>query len=347
METLEITSKHPYNVVIGSGIIKDTGKLLREIAKPCKVCIITDSNVNGIFSQVVISSLIEAGFQTSKILFPAGEHSKNINTYTQIVTALTEERMNRQDIIIALGGGVVGDVAGFVAATYMRGIRYVYVPTTPLAAIDGSIGGKTALNLPTGKNLIGAFWHPSLVICDYNAYSSLPESVIMDGLAEGLKSAVISDSSLLPHIETRDFKYILSRCLSLRKSFVEADQEDTGIRQMLDFGHTIGHAIERLSCYNISHGQALAKGMIAEAKGAFALGLTNHDISGQLEYILKGLGFDTSLNYSPQLIYEHALIDKKICHSTISVIAPMTIGKCTLQKLPLANFHQFLEASLA
>lgn len=342
MEKFRVSASSEYDIYIGSCIINNIGSYINDILPPCKICLITDSNVNSLYSQVVISSLMEAGFQTVKIVFPAGEHSKNLSTYTNIVSALAEEGITRSDSIISLGGGVVSDIAGFVASTYMRGISYIHIPTTLLSSIDASVSGKTSINLPNGKNLIGSFWQPSLVVCDTKLFETLDAHQLQDGMAEAVKSAVVSEASLLGHIYKNEIDYIVKRCISIRKSFVEADERDTGIRQLLNFGHTIGHAVEKLSSYNIPHGQAIATGMIIEARAAYRMGLTNTDISYDLSNIFSSIGFNTQLPSYDDTLYQLTLKDKKICNNNITVIVPEEIGKATLQKLPINMLKEYI-----
>jgi len=346
MKKFMVSTDNPYDILIGSGILSESGLYLREVIKPCKVCVITDITVNNLYAQVFVTSLMEHGYQSSKIVFPPGEHSKNISTYSNILEAIADEGLTRYDAIAALGGGVVGDLAGFAAATYMRGIPYIQVPTTYLAAIDSSIGGKTAINLQSGKNLVGSFWQPSLVICDYKTFDTLPEARLMDGFAEAVKYAAVAENSLVEHIIAREYEYVIERCVSIKKSVVEADERDTGLRQLMNFGHTIGHGIEKLSAFSISHGQAVAKGMIAESKAAFKLGLTESDISGQLTELLEGIGFDTKISYSADEIYHYALMDKKIIGDKITMVVPENFGKCRLQRISLSELKQFIELGI-
>lgn len=179
MKKFEISTNHPYSICIGNNIMSQSGSLISEVLEPCKIAIITDTNVNSLYSQVFITSLIESGFEVSKIIFPAGEHSKNLNTFGNILEALADEGISRSDAIASLGGGVVGDISGFAAATYMRGIKFLQIPTSYISAIDASVGGKTGINLLSGKNLAGAFWQPSLVICDTKVFETLPPKQIM------------------------------------------------------------------------------------------------------------------------------------------------------------------------
>ena len=269
-----------------------------------------------------------------------------MTTYSNILEALADEGLTRSDLVLALGGGVVCDLAGFAAGTYMRGINYVVVPTTLQASIDTAIGGKTGINLLGGKNLAGVFWQPSLVVCDSKIYETLPNEILLEGIAEATKNAVIAEAGLLDQIRKHNYEYVIERCISIKKSLVEADERETSLRQLLNFGHTIGHGIEKLSSYTVTHGQAVAKGMIAEARGAYALGLTPNDISGELTEILKEFGFDTSLDYNAKDIYKLALKDKKIRDGQINIIVPDSIGKCTLRKLSLPELNELITLGL-
>ena len=346
MKKFEISTKNPYDIIIGNDILRNTGLYLSERLKPCKACVITDSTVNSIYSQVLLTSLMEFGFQTSKVVFPSGEHSKTLSTYTNIMEALAEEGITRSDIIIALGGGVVGDMTGFIASTYMRGIRYIQIPTTYLAAVDSSVGGKTGINLLSGKNLAGSFWQPHLVVTDYKTFDSLSPNKLKDGIAEAVKNAVVAEGSLINHIVNNDYEHVIERCVSIKKSVVEADELDTGLRQLLNFGHTIGHGIEKLSSYSVSHGQSVAQGMIVESRAAFKMGLTSEDISKELTEILLGAGFDLNVPYSADDLHHYALMDKKISGNEITMIIPEAIGKCKLQKIPITNLKQFIQLGL-
>lgn len=346
MKKFTISASCPYDVITGYDITKDAGTYIKEVLKPCRLCIITDSTVNNLYSQVVLTSLIESGFQPSKIVFPAGEHSKNLVTYTNILEALADEGITRSDAIIALGGGTVGDIAGFAAATYMRGIKYIQIPTTYEAAVDAAYGGETGLNLLSGKNLVGAFWQPSLVLCDYKYFESLPEAKLLDGAAEAMKFAVIAESSLADHILGNDYKYVVERCISIKKSLIEADERCLGLRQILGFGHTIGHAVEKLSSYSIPHGHAVAIGMVCESKAAFRTGLTKADISGELSEIFRGMGFNLSCPFSPEDIYDLAVMDKKIFGDKISIVVPEHFGKCSLHKISISTLKQYIREGL-
>lgn len=346
MKKFAVSTARPYDIIIGKNILEKAGAYINTCLPPCRLCIITDSTVNSIYAQVVMTSLMEHGYQTSKIVFPAGEHSKNLTTYSNILEAMADEGLTRSDAVVALGGGVVGDLAGFAAATYMRGIPYIQIPTTYMAAIDASVGGKTGINLLCGKNLAGAFWQPSMVFCDYHTFDSLPPAKLMDGIAEAVKCAAVSEESLLPHIRKKDYEYVIERCVSIKKSIVEADERDTGLRQILNFGHTVGHGIEKLSSFSVSHGQAVAKGLIVEARAAYRFGLAPVDLASPLQDILAEMGFDLSVDYSPEEIYQYALMDKKIMGDKITMVIPESLGKCRLHKISLSELQKFIRLGM-
>ena len=346
MGRFTVTTARPYDILIGNEILQTCGEFIRECIEPCKVCLVTDSRVNTLYADTVLKSLKSAGYAPIKVVFPEGEYSKSITTYANILESMAEEAFSRSDIIIALGGGVVGDISGFAAATYLRGINYVQIPTTYLAAVDSSVGGKTGVNLISGKNLAGAFWQPSMVICDYSTFNTLDENMLLDGASEAIKSGMIMEKPLIDKVLKKDYGKVIERCVSIKKSVVEADERDTGMRQLLNFGHTIGHGIEKLSSYRISHGHAVALGMVAESRSAFRTGLTEFDASEFLSEILAQCGFDLTLPYTASELYKYAKNDKKIRGDSISMVIPESVGKCRLQKISLSELEKFIEAGL-
>ena len=346
MKRITVNTSKPYDIILENGAIKDVAKYITEkYDPPRRVCVMTDSSVGGIYGESVISNLSEAGFSVFRLLFPAGEHSKNLNTYANMLEALADEGMTRTDIIVALGGGIVGDLAGFVAGTYMRGIDYVFVPTSLMAIIDSSLGGKTGVNLAGGKNMTGMFWTPSLVISDPDVLETLSEEKLQDGLAEAIRSAVVSDGALVTYIEKKDYDYIIDRCISINKTLIEVDEKDEGLRQLLSFGHTLSHGIEKLSSYGITHGQAVAKGMVGEAKACAKMGYSKMDISQELSAVLEKLGMNPGISMDPEDLYRQTLIDKKIVGNSINIIVPDVIGRCSLRKISLEELRDFIYAA--
>lgn len=248
MKKIEVTASRNYTVHIGSGILPELGPLLRAQVPGERVCIVTDDTVQALYGAQAEASLTQAGFAVCTFAFPHGEQSKCAATYLKLLNFLAEQHLTRTDAIVALGGGVPGDLAGFAAATYLRGIAFAQVPTTLLAAVDSSVGGKTAIDLDAGKNLAGAFWQPCLVLCDYDTLQTLPEEIFADGCAEVIKYGVLGDEALFAHLEQYglafDRERVITRCVEMKRDVVAADEFDNGQRQLLNLGHTLGHAVE-------------------------------------------------------------------------------------------------------
>jgi len=265
MKTINIDCSHPYSIIIGNGTVDQLSDNIGTFGRIDNILIISDSIVAGIYLEKVKSTIQSLPCTIHSYILAAGETSKSLDEYTKILNFLIGKNFGRNDLILALGGGVVSDLSGFVASTYMRGIRYLTIPTTLLSAVDASVGGKTAINMPGGKNLVGSFYHPSLVICDISLFKTLPDSTVRDGLAEVLKYSFICkdlnpDSIAPPY----DYESIVNQCVMIKSKFVSSDEYDRGVREALNFGHTIGHGYEVLSKYKISHGMAVAMGMIIE-----------------------------------------------------------------------------------
>ena len=350
MNTITVPTTREYNVVIGADLLSQIGSLIREIKAPCKAAIVSDTNVFPLYGTLVENSLLAQGFQPVHFLFPAGEASKNGQTYLSVLEFLAENELTRSDIIIALGGGVVGDMAGFVAATYLRGIHYVQVPTSLLAMVDSSVGGKTAIDLKAGKNLAGSFYQPDLVICDVNALKTLPAHIFKDGCAEVIKYGVLYDPELFRHLEENgldfDRKMVITRCVALKRNVVTEDEFDTGARQKLNLGHTVGHSIEALSNFNITHGQAVAMGMAIVASASAKQSLCDASVPERIYKILKQFGLPAEAQYSGEELYLHALSDKKRSAGTVNLIVPTAIGNCVILPTDITKLQSFIEAGL-
>jgi len=350
MNTVSIKVSRNYEVHIGTDLLARTGQQLKTVFKPCKVAVISDSNVWPLFGEAVISSLRLSGFDTASYSFPAGESSKNGTTYLNILNFLAENHFTRSDCIIALGGGVVGDMAGFTAATYLRGIPFVQVPTTLLAMVDSSVGGKTAIDLPSGKNLAGAFYQPAMVLCDISTLSSLPESVFRDGCAEVIKYGILYDPELFDHLSSHgiafDLEYVITRCVELKRDVVAGDEFDRGDRQKLNLGHTAGHGIEAISEFTISHGKAVALGMSIISRAAAAFHLCSQDTCRKILHVISKFELPTHTDYTSRDIYTAALTDKKRAGNSITLVVPAEIGNCCLRTTPVQDFLTMIEAGL-
>jgi len=350
MNTITIKASRDYQVLIGSGIMNELGSRASLIQKPCKAAIISDSNVWPIYGSCVKRSLEQSGYETCNFLFSAGEESKNGTTYLSVLDFLAQNHITRSDILIALGGGVVGDLVGFAASTYLRGISYIQVPTTLLAMVDSSVGGKTAIDLPSGKNLAGSFYQPSLVLCDIDALNTLPENYFRDGSAEVIKYGVLYDEILFAHLEkwglSFDREYVVSRCVSLKRDVVSKDEFDTGARQKLNLGHTIGHGIEASSNFTVSHGTAVAIGMAVITRAGEHMGICDLDTRVRIEALLKKFCLLTAFSQSAESLCQYALSDKKRSGDSVNLIIPERIGRCRIQPTPVTELKSLIEIGL-
>lgn len=350
MNTIEVNASRSYQIHIASGLMAQIGSYAKQVSADCKAAIISDSNVWPLYGDMVCNSLSDNGISYVCYIMPAGEESKNTEQYLKILSFLAENNITRGDMLIALGGGVVGDMTGFVAATFLRGIPYIQVPTSLLAMVDSSVGGKTAIDLPTGKNLVGAFNQPAMVICDISALKTLPQDIFIDGTAEVIKYGILYDAELFAHLMQSgcsfDREYVISRCISLKRDVVEADEFDTGARQLLNLGHTIGHSIEKCSNYTVSHGRAVAAGMAIVAKASAIRGHCAFDVSTQICEILKRFSLPTNTEFIADALTSGALTDKKRFGNTINLVLPRKIGECFLQKIQVSELKSFIEAGL-
>lgn len=350
MKTITVHTSRQYQVLIERGVLSQLGTYAAQLKTPGKAAIISDSNVWPIYGQIAESSLVSAGFEVLHHYFPAGEVSKNADTYLDIVNFLADNKLTRSDLIIALGGGVVGDVTGFAAATYLRGVAYIQIPTTLLAMVDSSVGGKTAIDLPAGKNLLGAFYQPSLVLCDPDTLNTLPEEIFRDGCAEVIKYGVLYDNDLFSHLLQKglafDRESVIARCVELKKNVVTADEFDLGERQKLNLGHTIGHGVEAGSSFTISHGQAVAIGMAIIARAACALSICDKNTAEQIHAILTKFSLSSKSPFNAKQLFDAALSDKKRAGDTVNLIVPETIGRCIIRPTPVSQLLSVIEAGL-
>lgn len=350
MRSVTVKTSATYEVLIGSGLLQKAGEAVKKVISPCKAAIVTDSTVVHLYEETVRKSLTEAGFSVCTFVFPAGEASKNIHTLSHLLEFLAKEEMTRTDMIVALGGGVTGDLAGFGAAVYLRGISFVQIPTTFLAAIDSSVGGKTAVDLEAGKNLAGAFYQPKLVLCDTDVLQTLPEVVFADGIAEALKYGVLGDAALFEKIAGGDFRQdlekIIETCVSMKRDVVEEDEFDTGKRQLLNLGHTFGHAIEQKSHFQMTHGHAVAIGMHLIAKAAEAKGIAEKGTAATIAKALEQNQLPKETEFSPAEVAEGTLRDKKRRGGTISFVFPKKIGDCEIVKIPVEEVEALARTAM-
>lgn len=348
MTSLRIEASRSYDVRIEKGLFDNVGELVRSVSVGSKVCIVSDDIVFALYGERAIRSLESAGFEVFKFVFEHGEGSKCIRVYTELLEYLLCHRLTRSDMLVALGGGVVGDLTGFAAATYQRGIRFVQVPTTLLAMVDSSVGGKTAVNLENGKNQVGAFYQPSLVVCDPDILSTLPEEEFLCGCAEVIKYAVFGDREFFEQLENipakEQLENIITRCIEMKRDVVAADEFDNGARMILNLGHTVGHTVEALSGFTVLHGQGVAIGMSVICRSAKSMGMLSDDDCKRIINLIAKYGLPTQTQYSLEDIYGCALSDKKVSDKYITIVVPDRIGSAKLVKLPKEELREWLAA---
>ena len=351
MKIIDINASKPYKVMVGKGLLHDAGVEITKVTKAEKIAIVSDSNVWPLYGKILTNNLQEAGIsQIVSFVFPAGEQSKNGKTYLSLLEFLAENHITRTDCLIALGGGVVGDLTGFAAATFLRGVDFIQIPTTLLAAVDSSVGGKTGIDLNAGKNLAGAFYQPKLVLCDIDTLDTLSQDVFRDGCAEVIKYGVLYDPSLFSHLQENGIhfqrEFVISRCIELKRNVVAEDEFDRGARQKLNLGHTIGHGVEANSHFTISHGQAVSIGMAIVARAAATYHICSEETRNSLIAVLNQFGLPINTEFSSEQIYQSALNDKKRTGSTVQLIVPEHIGQCIIRPTAVSELKNFIQAGL-
>lgn len=350
MQTLHVELKNKaYQVYIKRGIVNELGKLLKKYCAKT-VAIITDKNVNRIYGDQVLNALASEGFHTYLIAIEPGEQNKSLTTLSNVYGELVKAKITRSDIILALGGGVVGDLGGFAAATFLRGVPYVQVPTSLIAQVDSSIGGKVAVDLPQGKNLIGSFYHPKAVFIDPDVLNTLDARESNNGMAEVIKYGCIKDRQLFEDLMSFDknelfknMETIIFKCLNIKKNIVEEDENDRGCRMMLNFGHTLGHAIEKYFNYSgYAHGEAVAIGMYQITRNSEHMGFTEPGTSFKLkELLLKySLPYEMPASNASQIV-EAISVDKKSKGNSIDIVLLSSIGECFIKNINKDEIPKF------
>lgn len=342
------TKSKSYNLLMGRDLLASIGQTILDNipdSKGARVCIVTDRNVDFLYSDQVMASLAQAGYRPSKYVIEPGEASKDLANYQAIIDHMSEAEMTRQDMVIALGGGLVGDLAGFCAATYQRGIGLVQVPTSLLAMIDSSVGGKTAINTGHGKNQIGTFYQPDLVVCDIESLKSLGDLDWSSGMGEMLKYAVLDKSLDIEKIASRsDLGALIEniyQAISIKAKYVLADEFDKGQRQALNLGHTLGHAIEKLSDYKLRHGQAVAMGLNLISRYAVARGMMKFSDLITISMALDKAGLDINCPYDMDQLIDLIRVDKKRLGDKINLIIPRTLGDCQIVETDIDDLASF------
>jgi len=331
MVTVEVNASKKYDIVIGEGLLTRSGDMIRHLHHGRTVVVVTDDNVAKLHLVKVTQSLSAAGYRVLTFVIPHGEASKSREQYFALLDFLAENRVTRTDLLVAFGGGVVGDLTGFAAATFLRGIDFVQMPTTVLAAVDSSVGGKTGIDLPAGKNLVGAFYQPILVICDILTLNTLPESVYNDGCAEIIKYGCIADRELFELLKKPirpQIEQVIARCVSIKRDIVNQDERDTGIRAILNFGHTIGHAIEQASEYTVTHGQAVAIGMVLIENAMKRMGKASEETYRSVLDLVEAYHLPTRTSFTADALYDTMTMDKKRSGDRLRFIIVKEIGSC-------------------
>ena len=350
-----------YDILIDSGIFgakpdKNITDIFNSIGLKGRAFVITSKTVAGLYEKVIISFLKNAGIDALILTLPDGEATKSLRYFSDIQDKLIENRIERSDYIVALGGGVIGDLAGFAAATYLRGINFIQIPTTLLADVDSSVGGKTGIDHPKGKNLIGAFYQPKAVIIDVNLLKSLDKRELVNGFAEVIKYGAVLDGELFSYLENNYGKilsydgnsltHIIERSCSIKADVVKKDEKEAGLRSVLNFGHTLGHAIETLYDYeNIKHGEGIAIGMVFAAALSKKLGLCGGETVRRIENLIKNSGLPVKIpEFTPEQYINAMKLDKKVSEKQIKFVLIKDIGSYEFKKLDFDFISDFLKA---
>lgn len=342
-----------YQIYVGHNLLKQAGKLIRSSTSGSKILIVTHPNLQKLYGAELLGSLETAGYSVTTALIPSGEHSKSFDSYQKLIDTLAKNRFTREDIVVAFGGGVISDLAGFVAATYMRGCSLIHIPSSLLAMIDSSIGGKTALDLPFGKNLVGAFYNPKAVIVDLELLNSIPAPLLQDSCGELIKYGVLSGSNLfnkiilarnpMQVIDASHRQELIQACVEIKKSIVEEDFKEAGSRKLLNLGHTLGHAIETLSNFELGHGSCVAAGTNMMAKACSKLGLCSCNDVEKIAQLTQSYNLPTSTSFTVEELYSTALHDKKSHTDSIDVALIYGIGDVRIERKSFAELKQLIE----
>jgi len=356
VKKITVNASKKYEVLIGSDSLSGAGELIKKIAGDgadnFTAAVVTDENVAALHLESLTNGFKKYGLRFETFVFPGGEAYKTPETLFSLVNFLAEKNINRSDMIVAFGGGVVGDLAGFAAACYMRGVKIIQIPTTLISAVDSSVGGKTGVNLPAGKNLIGAFYQPDLVICDTSLLATLPKEIFTDGCAEIIKYGIIADRALFDSLNENmsprslNIEKIIARCVEIKRDFIAEDEFDNGRRMILNFGHTIGHAAEKLSQNKISHGRAVAAGIAVETRAAYKMGICEKKSRDEIIGMIKKYGLPTSFDFGAEELARACFSDKKRAGDHFTMIFPVKIGECTLRKIPAGEIENVIKTGL-
>ena len=333
MKKILVKASKTYQITVDSGLNNFKAEIL-PVIKGDVVAIITDTNVEPLYCDK-IKNLLE-GKTVYKFTIPAGEMSKNAQTYIEIVNNLAKAGLSRKSTIIGLGGGVVGDLSAFIASTYMRGVAYVAIPTSLLSMVDSSVGGKTGIDLDAGKNLLGTFFQPDAVYIDTSFLSTLPRREITSGLGEIMKYAFIDERIKPQDVESKDFENLIVKSLEIKRDIVERDEKESGDRMLLNFGHTVGHAIEKLYNYTFSHGECVIKGMYYAVKSSYSLGFISEDDKNKAIKFLELSGVSDGCDFTPEQILSVMKRDKKADGDEVNFVFTSGFSKAFIKKVSLS-----------
>lgn len=343
-----------YNVFVGSGLLAQLGTITREVNGGTRAFVITDSTVGPLYLKKVSDALTQAGYTVFSAAFEAGEKSKHFGTLSDLLESIAAAQLSRKDVIVALGGGVVGDIAGLCAALYLRGIDVVQVPTSLLAMVDSSVGGKTAVDLQAGKNLAGAFLQPQAVVADVDVLATIAPELFRDSTAEIIKHAVLADRAMFDRLmskpllgsdyNTQALIDIIVRNVQIKRDIVQADETEQGMRQTLNLGHTIGHAVEAVSNFSLGHGSSVAIGLCCLVRGAAKLGWCDPYLLQPITQIIQAHGLPTNTDVDHATLFEYATHDKKRLAQSVNLIVPTTIGAVEIKPISLTQLQDLIDA---
>ncbi len=344
---ISVQTPEKYDIYIKNGLLNNCGELIKSVVRGQNCLVVTDSNVEPLYLDTVVETLESAGFTVHSHTFLAGEESKNLRTVEDILGAFVSSGLTRTDFAVALGGGVVGDLTGFAAAIYQRGIDYIGIPTTLLSQIDSSVGGKTGCDLVYGKNLAGAFHVPKAVLIDSECLNTLPAKVFNDGLAEAIKYGVIKSKTLFDRLlneDAHDFIIdLIKECVLIKRDITQNDFFENGDRILLNFGHTIGHSIEKYYNFkDITHGEAVGIGMVIMALAAEKNGDCEQGVAKLITTALHKYNLPATTAIDVEKLCDGALNDKKRRGSDIKIVIPEKIGNCKVKQLPCDNLINYL-----
>lgn len=346
MISIPVSASTDYNVLIERGLIARVGEETAKLTKPAKTVIVSGPNTYPLYGETVTASLEGAGFEVLHFIHQGGEPAKSLETYGKLLNFLCDSHVSRSDILVALGGGVTGDLAGFAAATYLRGISFVQIPTTLLAAVDSSVGGKTAINLNSGKNQAGCFYQPIAVFCDPDTLKTLPDADYRCGCAEIVKYGVLAGGELFDTVSSGGIKAneeaVIASCVRIKSRIVNEDEFDRGTRMLLNLGHSIGHAVEKCSDYAVHHGDAVAIGMAMIVRAAADKGFCSADCRDIIIDTLKKYDLPTETSFTAEELFEASKADKKISGGKMHLIVPEKIGSCRIESVDIDALRDWL-----